>query len=170
MTGVRPDEHYLPEQDDGQMLYDLAAGIAALEQGHGLDMKIDALLPSKYLKQADIDGERLVTVKDLKKANVAREDEEADYKYVVFFKEFDKGMVLNATNIKRLGKALGDDTDDWLGGQVILFVDESIEFGGNVVGGLRIRASTRRGVTSQRTEPDADKINRKLRDAEDPPF
>ena len=134
-------------------------------------MKIDALLPSKYLKQSDVDGEVLVTVKDLKKVNVARDDEEADYKYVIGFKEYEKPMVLNATNIKRLGKALGDDTDDWPGGQVVLYVDENIEFGGNVVGGLRIRAAQKKTVQPRRD--DVDSVNRKLAAAADddqPPF
>ena len=103
-------------------------------------MKIDDLIPSKYLKQSDVSEDALVTVQALKKVNVARDDEEAEYKYVIQFKEFTKPMVLNSTNIKRLGKALGDDTDDWPGGQVVLYVDPDIEFGGNVVGGLRIRA------------------------------
>lgn len=172
MTGARPDEHYLPEQDDGQQLYDFAAGLAAYapeqEQEH---MKIDALLPSRFLKQADIDGEQLVTVTEIKKSKVSQDDEPDEYKFVLHFKELDRGMVLNATNIKRLGKALGNDTDDWIGGQVILYVDENIEYAGNIVGGLRIRAATKHSVTHPRTKPSADDINRKLRDAQDdPPF
>jgi hypothetical protein len=50
-------------------------------------------------------------------------------------------MVLNSTNIKRLAKACNsDDTDEWIGKQVTLYVDPDVEFAGNVVGGLRIRA------------------------------
>lgn len=104
-------------------------------------MNINDLIPSKYLKQSDVQGEVLVTVQGLKKVNVAREDDDPDYKFVIKFEEFDKPMVLNSTNIKRLGKALGDETDGWKGGQVTLYVDPDIEFGGNIVGGLRIRAA-----------------------------
>lgn len=103
-------------------------------------MKIDDLIPSKYLKQSDVPEDMLVTVKELKKQNVARDDEDPEYKYIVFFEEFSKGMVLNSTNIKRMGKALGNDTDDWIGGKVVLYVDPDVEYGGNVVGGLRVRA------------------------------
>ena len=111
-------------------------------------MKIDDLMPSKYLKQSDVPEDTLVTVEGLKKVNVARDDEEAEYKFVIQFKEFSKPMVLNSTNIKRLGKALGDDTDDWTGGQVVLYVDHDIEFGGNIVGGLRIRAKKKAGAAA----------------------
>ena len=111
-------------------------------------MKIDDLMPSKYLKQSDVTEDTLVTVEGLKKVNVARDDEEAEYKFVIQFKEFSKPMVLNSTNIKRLGKALGDDTDDWTGGQVVLYVDHDIEFGGNIVGGLRIRAKKKAGAAA----------------------
>jgi hypothetical protein len=102
-------------------------------------MNINEMTPSKYLKQSDVQGEVLVTVQGLKKVNVAREDDEPEYRWTIKFQEFEKPMVLNTTNIKRMGKALGDDTDGWVGGQVVLYVDPDIEFGGNIVGGLRIR-------------------------------
>lgn len=107
-------------------------------------MKLDDLLPSKYLKQSDVAEDTLVTIQKLTKVNVARDDEEPEYKWTISFKEFTKPMVLNATNIKRIGKALGDDTDEWLGGQVVLYVDPDVEFGGNQVGGLRIRAQKKK--------------------------
>ena len=113
-------------------------------------MKLDDLLPSKYLKQSDVPEDTLVTVQKLTKVNVARDDEEPDYKWTLQVKEFTKPMVLNATNIKRLGKALGDDTDDWIGGQVVLYVDPDVEFGGNQVGGLRIRAHKKQQQTQTR--------------------
>jgi hypothetical protein len=102
-------------------------------------MKASDLIESKYLKQSDVDGEMVVTVQSLKKVNVAREDEDPEYRWTVKFQEFAKPMVINVTNIKRLSKALGDDTDDWTGKAVILYVDPDIEFGGNIVGGLRIK-------------------------------
>lgn len=129
------------------------------------NMKIGELIPSKYLKQADVAEDTVVTVSGLKKTNVAREDEAPDYKYVIKFEEFDKPMVLNSTNIKRLGKALGDDTDDWIGGKVTLYVDPDVEYGGEVKGGLRVRAIQRKGTLAKATDDD---INQKLRDNEVP--
>lgn len=102
-------------------------------------MRIEEMLPSKFLKQNDVDGEVVVTVNALKKTNVALPDAPAEFKFVIQFGEFDKPMVLNATNVKRLFKALGGDTDDWIGGRMILFVDDNVEYAGNVTGGLRLK-------------------------------
>lgn len=127
-------------------------------------MKIGDMIESKYLKQSDVDEEMAVTIAGLKKVNVARDDEDPEYRWTVKFDEFPKPMVLNVTNLKRLAKSCGDDTDDWMGKTVILYVDPDIEFGGNVVGGLRIKAArkTVARVSGQRSD---DEINRKLRDA-----
>lgn len=102
--------------------------------------KIGEMIESKYLKQSDVDGEVAVTIQKVGKANVAREGDEPDYKWMIRFDELKKPMVLNSTNIKRLAKACAsDDTDEWTGKKVILYVDPDVEFAGNVVGGLRIR-------------------------------
>src|SRR3990167_5306924 len=104
--------------------------------------KVGEMSESKYLKQSDVDDEVSVTVQKVGKANVAREGDEPEYKWLIRYAELPKPMVLNSTNIKRLAKACGsDDTDDWIGKQVVLYVDPDVEFAGNVVGGLRIRAS-----------------------------
>jgi hypothetical protein len=103
--------------------------------------KIGEMIESKYLKQSDVDDEVLVTVDKVGKGNIAKEGEEPEYKWMVRFKELKKPFILNSTNIKRMAKACeSDETDDWAGKQVILYVDPDIEFAGNVVGGLRIRA------------------------------
>lgn len=103
--------------------------------------KVGDMIESKYLKQSDVEDELLVTVEKVGKQNIAKKDDEPEYKWLIRFQELPKPMVLNSTNIKRLAKACGsDDTDDWTGKQVILYVDPDVEFAGNVVGGLRIRA------------------------------
>lgn len=116
-------------------------------------MKIGDMIESKYLKQSDIADETLVTFVGLKKVNVARDDEEADYRWTAKFQQFSKPMVLNVTNLKRAAKALGDDTDNWIGNDMILYVDQDIEFGGNIVGGLRLKA-TRKQVQAKRLTDD----------------
>ena len=105
-------------------------------------MKISEMIPSSFLKQADFDENGLiVTVNSLEEKNVARPDEAPENKWVVYFNEFpDKGMVLNTTNINLLAKACGsDDTDDWPGKEVVVYVDPNVGFGGKTTGGLRIK-------------------------------
>jgi hypothetical protein len=132
-------------------------------------MKIGDMIESKYLKQSDIDGEIQVTVAGLKKVNVARDDEDPEYRWTVKFREYPKPMVLNVTNLKRMAKALGDDTDEWIDKQVVLYVDPDIEFGGNVVGGLRLKAIARKGPAKYTANKSIDDINAELDDSQ-PPF
>lgn len=107
--------------------------------------KIGEMIESKYLKQSDVqDDEAVVTISKVGKANVAPKGQEEELKWLVRFNEFDKPMVLNSTNIKRLARACNsDDSDDWLGKKVVLYVDHDVEFAGNVVGGLRIRGTAK---------------------------
>jgi hypothetical protein len=128
-------------------------------------MKIDDLLPSKYLKTGDFREPKVVTVKELKKANVARQDQTPEYKFIAFFEELEKGLVLNKTNIKRMGKYLGDDTDDWPGGKVEIYVDDNIQYGSDIVEGLRIRGASKKSAAPK--VADDDEVNRKLRAAAD---
>lgn len=98
------------------------------------------MIESKYLKQSDFPDPLIVTVAKVGKVDLAKEGEKPQPKWAVRFKEFDKPMILNGTNIQLLEKACGsDDTDDWVGKEVIVYTDESVSFGGQVVGGLRIR-------------------------------
>ena len=49
-------------------------------------MKIGDMIESKYLKQSDVgDDEITVTVQGLKKVNVARDDEDPEYRWTVKF-------------------------------------------------------------------------------------
>ena len=118
--------------------------------------KIGDMIESKYLKQSDVEDETLVTIVKVGKANVAKKDEEPEFKWLIRFTEFQKPMVLNSTNIKRIARACGDDTDDWTGKKVILYVDPDVEYAGNVVGGLRVRASrspAQETVSTQEARP-----------------
>lgn len=125
------------------------------------------MIESKYLKQSDVDVEATVTIQKVGKANVARENDEPEYKWLIRFEEFSKPMVLNSTNIKRLAKACNsEDTDDWVGKKVTLYVDPDVEFAGNVVGGLRIRAQARQ-ATQKIQAPTGSKFDNM---ADDVPF
>jgi len=95
---------------------------------------------SKYLKKEDVKGPTLVTIRTVGKENVALETQPKKVKAVIKFDEFDKPMVFNSTNLKRAAKAIGsEETNDWIGKQIVLYVDEEVEFGGEIVGGLRVR-------------------------------
>lgn len=107
-------------------------------------MKTSELTASKYLKKDDFPEPRILTVKDVTKENVSLPTQPKKERGVMFFRELEKGMVLNTTNLKRAEKALGsDDTDDWVGKKICVYFDENVEFGGELVGGLRVRPANR---------------------------
>lgn len=131
-------------------------------------MKTAEMIESKYLKKEDVgeDGV-IVTIAGFDKVNVARDDEAAEYKYTMRFEEFSKPMVLNATNIQLTEKALGsNDTDDWIGKQIIVYNEPNISFGNKLVGGIRIRAHRKSAGPRQMQRPaqrgSVDDVNRKL--------
>ncbi len=106
--------------------------------------RISDMIPSNYLKQADFDANgTIVSVKGLEQKNVAQDDQEPDLKWCIFFNEFDKPLVLNTTNINAMAEACdSENTDDWMGQEVVVYVDANINFGGKRVGGLRVRRYT----------------------------
>lgn len=134
-------------------------------------MNINEMIESKYLKQSDVPDPVIVTIHSLKKVNVARDDEDPDYRWTVKFAEFPKPMVLNVTNIRRCAKAHGNDNEDWLGKQMELYTDPDIEFGGNIVGGLRLRGLRKIGnsIVHKQVRKSDDDVNAELA-TDDPPF
>jgi hypothetical protein len=104
-------------------------------------MKIHDMMPSKYLKKEDVGKGVLVTVKSLSRANVAMEGEPVEHKYLLHFNELEKPLVMNSTNIQLCAQALdSEDTDHWIGKQLVLYTDPNVSFGGKITGGVRIRA------------------------------
>ena len=122
----------------------LRSGSADSENNRQLDrresMHIGEFSTSKYLKQQDIDAPKLVTIDHVKKENVARPGEDRRDRAIIYFAELEKGLVTNATNLKRAAAACGsDETNDWIGKKIVIYVDTTVEMGGEIVGGLRLR-------------------------------
>ena len=105
-------------------------------------MNINEMKESKYLKKEDVGAGTLFTIKEIKHENVALETQPEELKYVMYFHEATKGIVMNWTNLQLAAKALGsENTDDWMGKQIVLYEDPNVSFGGKLVGGIRIRAN-----------------------------
>lgn len=104
-------------------------------------MKISELKNSRYLTKEDCDPPITVTIKGVKKENVAPADQKPEERYVLLFAEPGvRGLVLNSTNGALIAKYLGsDDSDDWTGKKIVLYHDPSVSFAGKLVGGIRVR-------------------------------
>lgn len=107
-------------------------------------MDLDELVPttSKYLAKEDVGTEgKNLTISGFKRETVGH-GAEADERAVMHFQEDVKPMVLNKTNKNRLKHYLNAKTSEEVIGKTInVYNDPDIEFGGEIVGGLRIRGA-----------------------------
>jgi len=81
---------------------------------------IDELFPSPYLTAADVKDKPIVTIKGFSKKTMKNKQGEEEVKPVLFFNEFEKGMVLNKTNANAIVKMYGKILDEWVGERVQL--------------------------------------------------
>ena len=96
----------------------------------------------EYLGSYSLDGkkEAIVTVSKLAQEKVTGQQGRKEDCFVVYFKEFDKGMILNRTNARAIEKVASSGlVEDWVGVQVTLYVEKGVKAFGEVVDALRIR-------------------------------
>jgi hypothetical protein len=102
-------------------------------------MKAIELCPPKHLDAAMLGGKDcVVTIKSVAFTEVGEGKEK---KGALVFNEFEQPMVINRTNIKRLIKKLGGDTDTWIAKQVTLYPSEC-DYKGETVSCIRVRESS----------------------------
>lgn len=103
-------------------------------------MNINKTFKSNYLKAADLDeAGAVVTMTGVRMEEVGQDKEE---KPVVYFEEFDQGLVLNKTNATTIAQVLGsNETDDWAGKRIAIF-PTTVDFGGKAVEAIRVKART----------------------------
>lgn len=107
--------------------------------------KMSQMFPSKWLAAADLDEQdRTLTVADVTEELIGQ-GEEQDLKWVIHFREVDKGLVLNKTNATTITSALGDDTDEWIGRKVVLYPTE-VSFSGKMVAAIRVKEKATRAA------------------------
>lgn len=103
--------------------------------------KTHEMIESKYLKKEDVGRGVLATVARFEQANVALESQPPKLRWLMFFRELDKPLILNSTNIQLCERAFAsDDTEDWVGKQIVLYNDPNVSMKGELVGGVRVRA------------------------------
>ena len=97
---------------------------------------------SRYLKHQDLNDQDVVlTIQDVTREDIKEKDGTSKKKFILHFKELEKGLVLNTTNMNMLYKLLlSDDSDDWKDKRITLYVKDDIEMGGEIMSGIRIRS------------------------------
>jgi hypothetical protein len=93
-----------------------------------------------YLKQSDVTIPVVWTITDVQERLIAVPGKKPKPKLVLFFDGNSKGLVLNMSNGNTLFDMTGqEDPEEWLGTQVELYVDDSVNYAGKRVGGVRLR-------------------------------
>lgn len=102
-------------------------------------MDLNAVFGGDTLKAADLQGtEPVVTI-----SKVERKVFDNGAKLIVQFRGKKKALICNKTNAKRIAHLHGQETDDWIGRDVTLYVD-MVDFKGDVVEAIRIKAAPRK--------------------------
>ncbi len=104
-----------------------------------------ARFPSSRLEQEDLrhpSGKGFIEMPAVI-ATLAYEKVGEDQKTVVYFQGLEKSMVLNWTNACTLADLYGDDDDDWIGREIVIWVDPTVMYAGKRTGGLRFKAPQR---------------------------
>lgn len=107
--------------------------------------KISEEFSSNWLKSADLNGkETVVTINSIEIESFKEEDGTKKKKVILAFDELDQKLIVNTTNRDVLVELYGDDTDDWVGQKISLYVTKTT-FAGKRVDGLRIRDRVPKG-------------------------
>ena len=116
--------------------------------------KTHEMRESKFLKKEDVGDGVLLTIADCIQKNVAMQGVEPEMKWCLTFQEEEKPMVLNFINMQICESVFGsDDTDDWVGKQIVLYTDPNVSFGGKIVGGIRVRAPKGKAKATAKPKP-----------------
>jgi len=97
---------------------------------------------SRFLTKDDCDPPIKVTISHVEQTNVAPADSKPEARWVVHFQQSDvKPMVLNTTNGQSIAAITGsDESDGWMGAEIVCYCDPNVSFGGKLIGGIRVRA------------------------------
>jgi hypothetical protein len=111
------------------------------------DEDVTGDLSGVYLKRQDFaNGDLTFKVASVDKVTFeARNGKPAEQKWALTFaSEPVRKFSLNKTNLALMAKGYGSKTGRWVGKSIELFLDESVNFGGQLIGGMRIRIPKRR--------------------------
>ena len=98
-----------------------------------VDMRVSEAFPSRFLKPEDVGTKRpRLVIRE-----VTRERIGDDVKLVAWFEGTHRGLALNKTNASAIARALGDETDGWVGQTITLMVT-NVDYRGQTVPAIRV--------------------------------
>ena len=97
-------------------------------------MKVSKVFAGEYLAAADLDGEDHSVVIE----SVTEKKFDDGNKLLVTFQGWEKGLVANKTNSGRIAMLYGDETEEWVGREIVLYED-LVDYQGKTVKAIRVR-------------------------------
>lgn len=76
--------------------------------------------------------------------------------YSLAFSETKRQLVINQTNRKTLVELFGQDTRNWIGNKVVLYVQDGIKVGGERKKGIRIRRAAQEEKKTRQAATDSE--------------
>ena len=121
-------------------------------------MKISKYRNSKWLKKEDVEAlspeQRRTVVESIEEELVGD-----DLKPVIHFKGIEKGWPINMTGLEILAEMTGSqDTEDFDGTKVELYVDPDVRYKGDKVGGIKLRPAVAKPIAKEDGAPFDDAI------------
>ena len=104
-------------------------------------MKAGDVFPSKYLKAEDVEEDMTVTISSVTLEDVKDKDSgKTTQKPCIHFKELAKSILCNKTNWNLIARQHGEESDEWVGKQIVLTVMDVDSFG-DIVSAIRVKPS-----------------------------
>ena len=103
-------------------------------------MKLNEMFPTNLLKAQDVTdagGEMPLTISKIDLKDFDGDNGVKERKPIIFFTN-DKQMVCNKTNGTTLGEMFGNETDEWIGKEITLIV-QNVDFAGKSTPAIRIK-------------------------------
>jgi hypothetical protein len=100
-------------------------------------------LDSDVVRFVDLLGKGDITlrIKTIKKGKITGTAGKATSKAMITFEGAEKPLGAGTAILSVIGQLYGNDTRQWPGKLVTLYADPSVKFGGEQVGGIRVRPS-----------------------------
>ena len=103
-------------------------------------MKRSEAFPTKYLSKDDIHAPTVGVIERIVNETLGTGDDQEIKPIMYFSSGLPKPMVVNTTNWTNVEAVYGDESDNWVGKTIEVWVDPSVVYGGKRIGGLRLRA------------------------------
>lgn len=98
-------------------------------------------LDSEVIRYVDLDGkEYTLQIKAVKKGKVTGSGGKASGKAMITFEGREKPLGAGTAILSTIASLYGNDTRQWPGKWITIFPDPSVKFGGEKVGGIRVRS------------------------------